>query len=183
MLRRVGSGHLAFGINTGGCSGRDPGSAEELAGACDGIECVNRFALIICVLTTGDAAFDGDEVAFVSVFVNRFRQLSESGQRDVINRSVVSIDGEGEVHSGFVTGCVGESWGLGESSDQMQVVHVVSFRAAVPGWRSLVKPCGVNETKWSGARRSSARVGDPVTSGKRSVTIGVVGVIGCPCRQ
>ncbi len=124
MLRRVGSGHLAFGINTVGCGRCDPGSAEELAGACDGVECVNRFALIVCVLTTGDAALDGDEMALVGVFVDRLRQLSECCQGYVVNRPVVSVDGEGEVHSGFVTGRVSESWSFCDSSDQMQIVHV-----------------------------------------------------------
>jgi hypothetical protein len=150
MLRRVGSGHLAFGINTVGCGGCDFWSAEELAGACDGVECVNRFALIVCVLTACDSALDGDEMALVGVLVDRFRQLSECCQGHVVNRPVVSVDGEGEVHSGFVTRRVGESWGLGDSSDQMQIVHGVAFRAAVPGWRSLVKPCWRerNEVEW-----------------------------------
>jgi hypothetical protein len=89
-------------------------------------------------------------VAFVGVFVDRFRQFSECCKGYVIDGSVVSVDGEGEVHSGFVAGCVGESWGFCDSAYEMQIVHGVSFRAAVPGWRSLVKPCWRerNEVEW-----------------------------------
>ena len=93
MLRRVGSGHLTFGIDTVGCGGGDFWSGEELAGPCDGVEGVNRFALVVCVLTTGDSAFDGDEVAFVSVFVDGFGETAECGDGDVVDGVVVSVDG------------------------------------------------------------------------------------------
>jgi hypothetical protein len=106
--RCMSSGHLAFdGFGSGG-SGL--WSSEESDCLADDVYGKDRFALIVCVLTAGDAAFDGDQVAFVGVLGDVFCEFAEDCDLEEVGGVVVSVDGEGKVCSGFVAGVGEPGW-------------------------------------------------------------------------
>jgi hypothetical protein len=111
--RSMSSGHLAFdGFGSGGCR---LWSSEESHRLADDVYGEDGFALIVSVLTASDAAFDGDQVAFVGVLGDVFCEFSEGRDLEKIGGVVVSVDGEGKVRSGFVAG-VGEPGWFGKSA-------------------------------------------------------------------
>ena len=118
------------------------GGFEERDSVPDHVEGVHGFAGIVRVLTTCDAAFDCDKMSLVGVLGDRVGELPEARDGDVVGGGVGSVDGEGEVHSGFVVRCDGVAGCLRHPADQVHGVHFgpLPFGSAVPGWRPLVNP-------------------------------------------
>jgi hypothetical protein len=75
----------------------------------------DSFALIVGVLTTGDAAFNRNQVAFIGVLSDVFSEFAEDCDLEEIGGVVVSVDGEGKVRSGFVAGVGEPGWFSGSS--------------------------------------------------------------------
>ena len=104
----LSSGHLAFdGFGSGGGG---LGASEEADCLADDVYGEDGFALIVCVLTASDAAFDGDQVAFVGVLGDVFCEFAEDCDLEKIGGVVVPVDGEGKVCSGFIAGVGKSCW-------------------------------------------------------------------------
>ena len=106
--RWLSSGHLAFdGFRSGG-SGL--GASEEANRLADDVYGKDLLTLIVCILTTGDAAFDGDQVALVGVLGDVLCEFAEDCDLEEIGGVVVSVDGEGKVRSCLVAGVGEPGW-------------------------------------------------------------------------